>query len=141
MTVLSDNTVTKLMGGFVWLLATVLLTTVCPAEAQQPKKVPRLGFLAVSPLSTLVQLTDSFRQGLRELGYTEGKNIFIEWRSADGNPDRVPLLAAELVQLKIDIMVTGGSRATQSAKAATVTIPIVMAQDPDPVANGFVASL
>src|SRR5262245_17310613 len=124
------------------LFLSALLFVLCvSADAQETKRVPRLGFLAVSPLSTLVQLTDSFRQGLRELGYTEGKNIFIEWRSADGNPDRVPLLAAELVQLKIDIMVTGGSRATQSAKAATATIPIVMAEDPDPVANGFVASL
>src|SRR5215831_8164368 len=122
------------------LLITVLLITGL-VEAQQPKKVPRIGFLAVAPLSTLTQRTEAFRQGLRELGYAEGKNILIEWRSAEGNPDRVPTLAAELVQLKSDVIVTAGSRATHSAKAATVTIPIVMAQDPDPVANGFVASL
>jgi putative tryptophan/tyrosine transport system substrate-binding protein len=123
------------------LVAVVLLALGVTAEAQQRKKVPRIGFLAVSPLSTLAQQTEAFRQALRELGYAEGKNIFIEWRSAEGNPDRVPKLAAELVQLKVDVIVTGGSRATRSAKAGTVTIPIVMAQDPDPVANGFVASL
>jgi putative ABC transport system substrate-binding protein len=123
------------------LVAVVLLVLGVTTEAQQPKKVPRIGYLAVSPLSTLAQHTEAFRQGLRELGYAEGKNIFIEWRSAEGNPDRVPKLAAELVQLRVDVIVTGGSTATHSAKAATVTIPIVMAQDPDPVANGFVASL
>jgi putative tryptophan/tyrosine transport system substrate-binding protein len=125
----------------VYLLNTVLLLIVSLAQAQQPGKVPRIGYLAVSPLSTLTQLTEAFRRGLRELGYAEGKNIFIEWRSAEGNSDRVPKLAAELVQLKADVIVTGGSRATHSAKAASITIPIVMAQDPDPVANGFVASL
>ncbi len=124
---------------FICLLLTVLLPGLI--EAQQPTKVPRIGFLAVAPLSTLAQRTEAFRQGMRELGYSEGKNIFIEWRSAEGNPDRVPKVAAELVQLKVDVIVTAGSRATHSAKAATVTIPIVMAQDPDPVANGFVASL
>ena len=71
----------------------------------------------------------------------EGKNIVIEWRSADGNLDRIPALAAELVQLKVDVIVTGGQGATRPAKAATSKIPIVMAQDSDPVANGFVASL
>jgi ABC-type uncharacterized transport system substrate-binding protein len=121
------------------LIATVGMSAV--VEPQQAKKVPRIGYLAVSPLSTLTQPTEAFRQGLSELGYAEGKNIFIEWRSAEGNSDRVPKLAAELVQFKADVIVTGGSRATHSAKAATVMIPIVMAQDPDPVANGFVASL
>ena len=113
-----------------------------PVSAQQPAKVPRIGFFAVAPLSTLTERTEAFRQGLRELGYIEAKNIVVEWRSAEGNPDRVPKLAAELVQLKVDIIVTAGSRATQSAREATVTIPIVMAQDPDPVAEAdFVASL
>jgi len=122
------------------LLITLLLIT-GSARAQEPKKIPRIGFLAVAPLSTLAQRTEAFRQGLRELGYVESKNIFIEWRSAEGNSDRVPNFAAELVQLKVDVIVTGGSRATYSAKTATVTIPIVMAQDPDPVANGFITSL
>jgi len=119
-----------------------MLVALCsPVSAQQPTKIRRIGFLAVAPLSTLTQRTEAFRQGLRELGYTEDKNIFIEWRSAEGNPDRVPKLAADLVQLKVDLIVTAGSRATQSAREATGAIPIVMAQDPDPVANGFVASL
>jgi putative ABC transport system substrate-binding protein len=78
---------------------------------------------------------------LRELGYVEGKNIVIEYRYAEGKQDRVPALAAELVRLKVDVIVTGGSTATRAAKEATVTIPIVMAQDADPVGNGFVASL
>jgi len=85
--------------------------------------------------------TEAFRQGLRELGYVEGKNIVIEWRSAEGKRDRLPSLAAELVRLKVDIIVTAGPPATRSAKKATVTIPIVFAQDGDPVASGFVASL
>ena len=126
---------------FCLTLCAMLFALSSPVSAQQPAKVPRIGYLAVSPLSTLTQPTEAFRQGLRELGYAEGKNIFIEWRSAEGNSDRVPKLAAGLVQLKADVIVTGGSRATHSAKAATETIPIVMAQDPDPVANGFVASL
>ena len=123
------------------ILCAMLFALSSPALAQQPTKIRRIGFLAVAPLSTLTQRTEAFRQGLRELGYAEDKNIFIEWRSAEGNLDRVPKLAADLVQLKVDLIVTAGSRATQSTREATGTIPIVMAQDPDPVANGFVASL
>ena len=85
--------------------------------------------------------TEAFRQGLRELGYVEGKTIVIEWRSAEGQLDRLPSLAAELVRLKVDVIVTGGPSATRPVKAATVTIPIVITNDSDPVANGFVASL
>jgi len=85
--------------------------------------------------------TEAFRQGLRQLGYVEGKNIVIEWRFAEGNPDRTPTLLADLVRLKVDVIVTGGSGVTRRAKEATSTIPIVMAQDFDPVRNGFVASL
>ena len=84
---------------------------------------------------------EAFRQGLRELGYVEGKNIVIEWRYAEGKLDRLPALAAELVRLKVDVIVTAGRIATRAAKEATDTIPIVMAQDSDPVGNGFVASL
>src|SRR2546426_1245548 len=124
-----------------WLLATVLLTTASPAVAQQPTKVPRIGFLAVAPLSTFSARTEAFRQGLRELGYVEGKNIVIEWRSAEGKVDRLPTLADELVSLKVDVIVTGSGTVTGPAKEATVTIPIVMALDNDPVASGFVASL
>jgi putative ABC transport system substrate-binding protein len=125
----------------VWLLTILFLPSLHLAEAQQAKKVPRIGYLAVVPFSILSQRTEAFRKGLRELRYAEGKNIVVEWRSADGNLGLMPTLAAELVQLKVDVIVTAGSRATSSAKAATDTIPIVMAQDGDPVANRFVASL
>ena len=123
-----------------WVLATVLLTTVTLAEAQ-PTKIPRIGYLAGTSFSTSTDRREAFRQGLRELGYVEGKNIVIEWRYAEGKFDRLPALAAELVRLKVDIIVTAGPQATRPAKQATSTIPIVMAQDPDPVGNGFVASL
>ena len=100
-----------------------------------------LDYLTVRHPAGLAARIEAFRQGLRELGYVEGKNIVIEWRFAEGKPDRLPALAAELVRLKVDIIVTGGPTATRAAKEATTTIPIVMAQDTDPVANGFVASL
>jgi putative ABC transport system substrate-binding protein len=123
------------------LLATVLLTTAPFAEAQHPAKIPRIGFLSATSSSTISDRTEAFRQGLRELGYVEGKNIVIDWRYAEGKLDRLPALAAELVGLKVDVIVTGGSGATRPAKQATTTIPIVMTQDSDPVASGFVASL
>ena len=110
------------------------------AEAQQPTKIPRIGFLGYSP-SAIAARIEAFRQGLRELGYVEGKNIVIEWRYAEEKPERMSELAAELVRLKVDIIITGGPPATRAAKEATVTIPIVMTQDTDPVGNGFVASL
>jgi putative ABC transport system substrate-binding protein len=110
-------------------------------EAQQPTKIPRIGFLiGTSPTANAARV-EAFRQGLRELGYVEGKTIVIEWRYAEGKLDRFPELAAELVRLKVDIIVTGGPPATRAAKEATITIPIVMEQDSDPVGNGFVASL
>src|ERR1044071_3468154 len=111
------------------------------AWAQQPTKIPRIGYLSgVSP-STNSARHDAFRQGLRALGYVEGKNIFIEWRSAEGKLDRLPALAAELVHLNVDVIVTGGRSVTRAAKEVTSTIPIVMTQDSDPIVNGFVASL
>jgi len=122
------------------LSASLFLFSVC-AVAQQPTKVPRIGFLsAVSP-STISARVAAFRQGLRELGYVEGKNIFIEWRFAEGKSDRLPSLAAELVRLKVDVIVAEAPTSTRSAKQATVTIPIVMMFDDDPVGSGFVASL
>ncbi len=125
----------------VLVLAIVMLVCVHPVEAQQPTKVPRIGYLiGLSPAAFAARL-DAFRQGLRELGYVEGKNIVIEYRYAEGKLDRLPALAAELVRLKVDIIVTGGPPATRPAKEATATIPIIMAQDNDPVGNGFVASL
>jgi putative tryptophan/tyrosine transport system substrate-binding protein len=123
------------------ILAALIPASVQLAEAQQPKKVPRIGFLAAVSHSANSVRFEAFRNALRELGYVEGKNIVIEWRYADGKPDRLPALAAELVHLKVNVIVTGGSTATRPAKEATNTIPIVMAQDTDPVGNGFVASL
>jgi putative tryptophan/tyrosine transport system substrate-binding protein len=111
------------------------------AEAQQPAKVPRIGYLAANSLSAFSARIEAFQQGLRDLGYVEGKTIVIEWRSAEEKLDRLPALAAELVRLEVNIIVTGGGGATRPAKQATATIPIVMTQDSDPVANGFVATL
>ena len=122
------------------LLVTVLLITAF-AGAQQSGKVPQIGYLSGASRSSMSARTVAFRQGLRELGYVEGKNIVIEWRFAEGNPDRTPTLLADLVRLKVDVIVTAGSGVTRVAKEAMVTIPIVMAQDFDPVRNGFVASL
>jgi putative ABC transport system substrate-binding protein len=122
-------------------VATFIVASVRLAEAQQPTKIPRIGFLITAPLSAIPARTEAFRQGLRELRYVEGENIVIEWRSAEGKLDRLPALAAELVRLKVDIIVSAGPQPTRAAKEATTTIPIVMAQDPDPVGNGFVASL
>src|SRR5215831_17139713 len=110
-------------------------------EAQQTKKIPRIGYLGVNPRSVNLARIEAFQQGLRELGYSEGKNIVIEWRSAEGKVDRLPAFASELVRLKVDIIVTASSAATRAAKEATVTIPIVMTNDADPVGAGFVSSL
>ena len=124
-----------------WLLATILLVTVPFAEAQQAKKLPRIGYLSAGSPSTNSARIEAFRQGLRELGYVEGKNIVIEYRYAEGKLDRLSELAAELVRLKVDVIVTTGPTSTGPTKAATVTIPIVMAQEFDPVGSGVVASL
>jgi putative tryptophan/tyrosine transport system substrate-binding protein len=125
----------------VYALPALILTTIHPAEAQQSKKVPRIGFLGGASASSYAPRIDAFRQGLNKLGYIEGKNITIEYRYADGKEDRLPVLAAELVGLNVDVIVTSGPQATRPAKEATATIPIVMAFDSDPVGNGFVASL
>jgi putative ABC transport system substrate-binding protein len=112
------------------------------ADAQQPKKVPRIGFLGAASPATLPAGLEAFRQGLRDLGYVEGKNIALEFRWAEGKRDPLPGLAAELVRLKVDVLVSGGgSSATRALKQATNTIPIVMTAGSDPVAAGFVASL
>jgi putative ABC transport system substrate-binding protein len=122
-------------------LIAMLLALSFPAEAQQPAKIPRIANLIGAPPAAAAARIEAFRQGLRELGYVEGKNIIIELRSAEGKLDRLPALAAELVRLKVDIIVTAGPLPTRAAKEATTTIPIVMTNDPDPVATGFVASL
>lgn len=124
-----------------WILTTMLLSVNSPAEAQQSAKTPRIGYLTAVPLSAYTTRIEAFRQGLRERGYTEGQNIFVEWRSSDGDRDRIASLAAELVRLKSDVLVSGGAGATRALKAATSTIPIVMTRDSDPVANKFIASL
>src|SRR4030095_1067629 len=123
------------------LLITLALASVHLAEAQQVKKVPRIGMLGIVSASAAAGRIEAFRQGLRELGYVEGKNIVIEYRSAEGKLESLPALAAELVRLKVDVIITRGSPPTRSAKEATNTIPIVMGWDYDPVGNGFVASL
>src|SRR6516162_3611500 len=126
---------------FVLLLVGLTLASVHLAEAQQPTRIPRIGFLEATSYSTIQARVEAFLQGLRELGYVEGKNIHIEYRWAEGKLDRLPNLAAELVRLKVDVIVTGGPTAIPPAKEATASIPIVMAFASDPVGSGFVASL
>jgi putative tryptophan/tyrosine transport system substrate-binding protein len=122
-------------------LGAMLLSISFSVEAQQATKIPRIGYLTNESLSATSDRSDAFRRGLRELGYVEGKNIFIEWRSAEGKLGRVTTLAAELVRLKVDVIVTLGSSVSRSAKEATSIIPIVMAQVNDPIGDGLVASL
>ena len=124
-----------------WILTTVFLITAAIARAQQPAKVPRIGYLSANSSSVAASRTAVFRQGLLELGYVDGKNILLEFRYADQIGERLPALASELARLKVDVIVTGGPSATRAAKDATHTIPIVMTQDSDPVANRFIASL
>jgi putative ABC transport system substrate-binding protein len=126
---------------FVLALTATLFALCFPAEAQHAAKIPRIGYLSAASAPEVAFRTEPFRQGLRELGYVEGKTIVIEYRYADGKLDSLPALAAELVRLKVDVIVTAGPSATRPAKDATATIPIVMTQDSDPVANEFVASL
>jgi len=122
-------------------LCALLLALCASAAAQQPGKIPRIGFLFVNFPSSTPARYEAFRQGLRELGYVEGKNIVIESRYAEGKVDRLPALLDELVRLKVDVIVTTGPSGTRAAKEASVTIPIVMSADIDPVGSGFVASL
>jgi putative tryptophan/tyrosine transport system substrate-binding protein len=124
----------------VYALPALILATIHVAEAQQPKKVPRIGYLGGSATANPDRL-EAFRRGLRDLGYVEGKNIALELRFPEGDLQRERAFAAELVGLNVDVIVTVGSNATRAAKEATAAIPIVMTQDPDPVANKFVASL
>ena len=121
-------------------LFATLFVLCASAQAEQLTKVRRIGFLDRSTASSSV-LFLVLRQELSKLGWVEGKNITIEYRFADQKIERLPHLAAELVRLKVDVIVTGGSAPTRAAKEATATIPIVMAQAPDPVRNGFVTSL
>jgi putative ABC transport system substrate-binding protein len=124
----------------------VMLFAIClSAEAQQPKSVPRIGYLSreLHPSDSRAPVPrnlDAFHQGLRELSYIEGKNIIIEYRYADGRPERLPALAEELVRLKVDIIVADTSAAARAAKKATSTVPIVIASGSDPTQSGLVAS-
>jgi putative ABC transport system substrate-binding protein len=111
------------------------------AQAQQARKIPQIGFLGATSFDAVKARVEAFQQGLREFGYVEGKSILVEYRWADGKFERLPDLAAELVRLKVDIIVTSGPIQTPFVKKATSSIPIVMAFDNDPVGNGFVESL
>jgi putative tryptophan/tyrosine transport system substrate-binding protein len=123
-------------------VATFILASFHLAQAQQAKKVPRIGYLSGrGDPSSSDPLVDAFRQGLRDLGYIEGKNILVEYRYAEGKLDRIPSLVAELVQLKVDVLVSPALPAIRAAKQATKTIPIVMLTNVDPVATGIVDSL
>src|SRR5262245_30540518 len=126
---------------FVCSLHLALLAVPIAVEAQQPKKVPRIGLLGGGSPSTIAGRIDAFRQGLRDLGYVEGKSIVIEQLWAEGRVDRLPALAAELVRLRVDVIVSAGPTVTRACKEANVTTPIVMGFDDDPVGSGFVASL
>jgi putative tryptophan/tyrosine transport system substrate-binding protein len=129
----------KWLGTLV--VAFVLALGADVAQAEQSSKMPQIGFLTGDSFSAISERTEAFRQGLREHGYVEGKNIAIHWRSTDGRADRTERLAAELVRLKPDVIVAVGSGDIRAAKAATSEIPIVMVQGGDAVASGFVLSL
>jgi putative tryptophan/tyrosine transport system substrate-binding protein len=122
-------------------LSAMLFALCFPAVAQQPAKVPHIGFLSAASPSAMSTRLAPFKQGLRELGYVEGKNISIESRYAEGKLDHLRELATELVRLKVAVMVSGGPAVTRPIKEVTSTIPIVMTQDSDPVGSGLVASL
>jgi ABC-type uncharacterized transport system substrate-binding protein len=122
---------------FVLFSITVSISVALPAHAQQPKKIPRIGVLSGGAPGR----KEAFQQGLREAGYIEGKNIVVEWRDPRGQPERPRAIIAEFVRLNVDVIVSNGPQGTRAAKEATNTIPIVMTQDPDPVASGFVVTL
>jgi putative tryptophan/tyrosine transport system substrate-binding protein len=119
----------------------VLLAFAVIVEAQQPSKMPRIGYLGAFTPSAGAPLLEAFRQGMRELGYVEGRNIFIDYRWAEGTPDQFPALAGELINLRVDVIVTQSNAAVAALQQATRTIPIVVAAMGDPVGSGFVASL
>jgi putative ABC transport system substrate-binding protein len=123
------------------LFTIFLVGAVTIVEAQQPTKIPRIGWLTSGFLSAISDRQQAFRQGLSELGYVEGKTVLIEWRGADNIRERRRALAEELVHLKVDVIVTAGGDTTRTARELTSTIPIVMASSDDPVGTGLVASL
>src|ERR671910_1274040 len=123
----------------VWLLTVILVASVHLAEAQQPTKIPRVGVLFIGGRDQ--PHLEAFKQGLRERGYTEGKNIFLDYRYAEGKVDRLPSLANELVELKVDVIVTTSGNSARAAAGATKTIPIVLTTGADPVKAGLAESL
>jgi putative tryptophan/tyrosine transport system substrate-binding protein len=127
--------------GFVFGINTMLFANRLAAQAQQPATIARIGFVSTTSPSNVPARLEAFRQGLRKLGYVEGRNIVIEYRYAEGKVDRLPSLADELVHRKVDVIVTSGPSPTRAANKATVTIPIVMTWDYDPLGNGYVTSL
>ncbi|MGA7069615.1 MAG: ABC transporter substrate-binding protein, partial [Pseudolabrys sp.] len=127
--------------NFIRLLGGAAVAWPLAARAQQVGKTPQIGYLGVSSPSLEPHYVEAFRQKLRELGHVEGKNIAIEYRWAEGQDDRLPNLASELVRLKPDVIVTTGTPGAVAAMQATKTIPIVMASSADPVGSGLVASL
>ena len=135
----SGKIISKFLPGLG--LSTMLFAFSSLAEAQQTKKVPRIGYLTTSFASEVTGRVDSLQQGLRELGYLEGKNISIEYRYAEGKSQRLPALANELIDLKVELIVTHGFPPARAAKQATKTVPIVMAVIGDAVGAGLVASL
>jgi putative ABC transport system substrate-binding protein len=126
---------------FCLTLGTMLYALCLPAEAQQPGKVGRLGFLGFNDPVSTKEFVDAFRAGLRELGYVENQNIIVEYRWAEGKPERLPKLAAELVSLKVDVIFAAAAPSIKAAKSATKTIPIVFEILADPVSAGFVDTL
>src|SRR6266404_69562 len=135
----TDNSKRTKVLGFV--VCAMLFALCALAEAQQTKKIPRIGYLTTSFLSEVTGRVDALRQGLRQLGYLEGKNINIEYRYGEGKPDRLPSLVRELTDLKVELIVTHGFPPARAAKQATTTIPIVMAVIGDAVGAGLVTSL
>jgi putative tryptophan/tyrosine transport system substrate-binding protein len=129
------------MKNLIYLLLVIAMIVVSAVVHAQPNKIPRIGFVTAGSRSTIAARIEAFQQGLRDLGYVEKKNIAIESRYAQGKPDRIPELVADLVRLNVDVILSAGAAVTGPAKNATKIIPIVMAQDTDPVGNGFVASL
>src|SRR5262245_46791994 len=127
----------RISGPITGFAVSAILFALCSsAHAQQPPKLPRVGMLFGATPSANAKRVEAFRQGLRERGYAEGKNISIEIRYAGGDVERLPALITELVRLPADVIITGSSAGTKLAAAAS-TIPIIMAQDSDPVGNGF----
>src|SRR5438093_2940199 len=125
----------------IWLLSTFLLATVPVAEAQQSKKIAKIGVLFASTPAVTAHFIEAIRQVLREHGYVEGKNFVLELRYGEARAERLPELARELVSLKVDVIVAATDLASAAVKRETQTIPIVMANSSDPVGSGFVASL